>query len=214
MKSVAAAGIALALFAFTSAQASAAPISDPTGDFLDSFTGPHNGDLDVTSIDPIFDGGTFTLRSTSADAIGTTPGGIFVWGVNRGGNTAGFGAFRPGVLFDAVIIGSATAPTRVSVNGVTTLLPSSAVTVAGNTLSIAVPLSLLPSKGFAAADYMFNLWPRSGSGGNTVISDFAPDNSDVKAAFVPEPAAWALCLLGLGGLFAFGRRPNRMPAAA
>lgn len=213
MKSVVVAGLALAFSAFT-AQAMAAPISDPVGDFLDSYTGPRNGDLDVVSIDPIFDGGTFTLRSTSDGAIGTTPGGIFVWGVNRGSNAAGFGAFRPGVLFDAVIIGNPNGPSRVSVNGVATVLPTSAITVAGNMISIAVPLSLLPSTGFAALDYMFNLWPRSGSGGNPVISDFAPDNSDVKTAFVPEPAAWALCLLGLGGMLALRRRPRRPLTAA
>lgn len=213
MKSVVAAGLALAFSVFA-APAEAAPISDPIGDFLDSYTGPHNGDLDVVSIDPIFDGGTFTLRSTSNGAIGTTPGGIFVWGVNRGSNTAGFGAFRPGVLFDAVVVGNPNGTSRVSVSGVATILPNSAVTFSGNMIAIAVPLSLLPSTGFAAVDYMFNLWPRSGSGGNPVISDFAPDNSDVKAAFVPEPAAWTLCLLGLGGLMALRRRPVRSLAAA
>ena len=200
------AALALLLLPLTVSGASAAPITDPIGDFLSSYTGPQNADLDVVSIDPIFDGGTFTLRSTSAGAIGTTPGGIFVWGVNRGGNTAGFGAFRPGVLFDAVIIGNPTGPSRVSVNGVATVLPSSAVTFTGNMLSVAVPLSLLPSTGFAAMDYMFNLWPRSGAGGNTVISDFAPDNSDVAASFVPEPGTAALFLAGLIGIFATRRQ--------
>src|SRR3954470_14745205 len=71
---------------------------DPTGDFLSSYTGPHNGDLDVVNFDAQFDGTTFTFSSTSNAAIGTTPGGIFVWGVDRGAHTAGFGAFRPGVL--------------------------------------------------------------------------------------------------------------------
>ena len=199
-------GLSLALYLLSPAGASAAPMSDPIGDFLPSYTGPHGADLDVIAVDPIFDGGTFTLRSTSAGAIGTTPGGIFVWGVNRGSNTAGFGALAPGVLFDAVIVGNPAGVSRVSVNGVATVLPSSAVTFSGAMLSIAVPLSLLPSTGFAAADYMFNLWPRSGAGGTAVISDFAPDNSDVAASFVPEPSTAALVLLGLAGLFAARRR--------
>src|SRR4051812_24930636 len=86
------------------ANAAPLPFTDPAGDFLDSFTGPHNPDLDVIAFDATFDGATFTFTDQANGPIGTTTGGIFVWGVNRGSNTAGFGTFRPGVLFDAIVI--------------------------------------------------------------------------------------------------------------
>ena len=186
---------------------------DPTGDFLSSYTGPQNGDLDVVNFDAQFDGTTFTFSSTSNGAIGTTPGGIFVWGVDRGAHTAGFGAFRPGVLFDAVVIANPNGPSRAVVNGVTTVLPSSALKVLGNMISISLPASLLPSTGVSVFDYMVNLWPRSGAGGNTVISDFAPDNSDIAVSFVPEPAAWMILLmglLGLGAVYGMRQKPHAL----
>lgn len=184
----------------------AAPIIDPIGDFLDSYTGPHGADLDVVSIDPTFDGHTFTLTSTSAGAIGTTPGGIFVWGVNRGTNATPFGAFRDGVQFDAIVLANPFGASRVVINGVATALPAANVFFSGAVLNVVVPGALLPSAGFAPIDYLVNLWPRSSAGGNATISDFAPDNSDAHVQMVPEPATIMLLLLGLAGFLAMRRR--------
>jgi len=58
---------------------SAAPILDAPNDFLPTFNGPHNGDLDVLSAEVFYDGTNFTFRSTENGAIGTTPDGLFVW---------------------------------------------------------------------------------------------------------------------------------------
>jgi hypothetical protein len=184
----------------------AAPIADPLGDFLESYTGPHGADLDIVSIDPTFDGSTFTLTSTSAGAIGTTSGGIFVWGVNRGTNATPFGDFRPGVQFDAIVLANPFGASRVVINGVATALPAANVFFSGNVLNVAVPSAWLPSAGFAPVDYLVNLWPRSGSGGNATISDFAPDNSDARVQMVPEPAAMMLLVMGLAGLGVMVRR--------
>ncbi len=200
----AAASLSLACLA---SPALAAPILDPVGDFLASYTGPHGADLDVVSIDPTFDGHTFTLTSTSAGAIGTTPGGIFVWGINRGTNATPFGAFRDGVQFDAIVLANPFGASRVVINGVSTALSAANVSFSGNVLNVVVPDALLPSAGFAPVDYLVNLWPRSGSGGNNTISDFAPDNSDARVQMVPEPAALMLLLLGLAGFFLM--RPRR-----
>ncbi len=90
---LAALGLALA-----AAPAVATPITDPAGDFLSSFAGPHNGDLDVLSAEALFDGVNFTFRSTENGPIGTTAEGLFVWGIDRGLHNQFFVSFRPGVL--------------------------------------------------------------------------------------------------------------------
>ncbi|GAA0752057.1 hypothetical protein CA233_22130 [Sphingomonas sp. ABOLD] len=67
---------ALLVAGSTSAPALAQATSDPTGDFIPSFTGPKNGDLDLTRIEATFDGAKFRLDATTAAAIGTTPTGL------------------------------------------------------------------------------------------------------------------------------------------
>jgi hypothetical protein len=159
-------------------------INDRAGDFLASFTGPRNPDLDVLRGEVSFDGASFTFQSTSAGPIGTTPGALFVWGVNRGAGTARFPDIAPGVLFDAVVIAQADGTGRVvdltATPPAPTVLPAGSVTINGNNITIRVPAALLPSKGFTPGrEYTVNHWPRTGAGNNNQISDFAPDNSNV-----------------------------------
>ena len=186
----------------------AATVTDPTGDFIASYTGPHLADLDVTSFSANFDGTNFRLSATLAGPIGTTDG-LYVIGVDRGGSGAPFASIgQTGTLFNAVIV------LQQDATGVVTLLPSTttplaagAVTISGATISAVVPLTLLPTTAFAPLQYGFSFWPRTNTVvGNPAISDFAPNNSTITA--VPEPAAWALLLLGLGGLGA-GLRARR-----
>lgn len=172
----------LACAALTS-PAHAQSTDDAVGDFLPTYTGPLNGDLDVTSIQATFDGAIFRLDATTAAPIGTTPTGLYVWGFDRGKGTAAFAQIgATNVLFDSVIIvnpGAGTVIVRDIVNDVTTVLPASAIRVSGNQISVDIPADLLTPEGLKQAEFLVNLWPRNVAGGDETISDFAPDNSDV-----------------------------------
>ncbi len=195
-----------AVFAVTGA--AAAPLADAANDFLATYAGPTNGDLDILSVEARFDGTAFTLGSVQNGAVGTV-GSLFVWGINRGAGTArlSFGSPSVGaaILFDAVAVFFADGTGRVvtfPAIGAPTITALSGVTIAGNSIGGVIPLSLLPSRGFAATDYTFNLWSRQRAnpaldGGNVEIADFAPDGSSF-AATVPEPASWALMIGGFG----------------
>ncbi len=199
------AGLAALAIAMTS-PVSAAPLADAANDFLPSYTGPQNGDLDVLSVQALFDGTSITLSALLNGPVGTTAGASYIWGIDRGAGTARLAAGTPsvgsGVLFDAVAAfrpnGTGSVTTFPAVGAPTvTNLAANAITINGSFISGVIPLSLLPSRGFAPDQYRFNLWPRSGAG-NAAISDFAPNNSTFAADVVPEPASWMLLLAGLG----------------
>ena len=188
---------AAALVAVAPVRAVAQPITDPAGDFLSTFTGPHNGDLDVLSAQVLFNGSQFMFTSRQNGAIGTTPGALYVWGVNRGSGTSPGGAFAPDVKFDAVVVfnpagGSFVRDLRSAVN-----TPLSGVTFSGNMIGGMVPLALLPSLGFAPSAYTVNLWPRTGLANDAQIADFAPDTHNFAVTTTPEPGTWALLGTGL-----------------
>lgn len=199
-------GLAVAL-AVSSGTASAA-IIDPAGDFIPSYTGPQNPDLDVRSAAASFLGSTFRFDAAFGGTIGSTAGSVYVFGVNRGAGTARFGAIATGVLFDSVVVFTPGVSTFVRdlIAGVTTTLAATATVVDDEELSITVPVALLPSQGFAVNGYTANLWPRSGNGQNSQIADFAPDNSNFAITEVPEPASMALLGAGLLGLMRARRR--------
>ena len=176
--------------------AHAATVSDATGDFIPTYTGPHQADLDVTSFSVTYNSAlqTFLLQSTMAGTIDPTLGGFYAIGVNTGTGPSNFAAIGfDGVRFNQVIAVRKDGTANIGANA---LAPGS-VTIGGNALSVLVPLSLLPTTGFDAAHYAFNIWPRSGTvGGTAVISDFAPENATLAAA--PEPATWATMVVGFG----------------
>jgi hypothetical protein len=174
------------------------PVADRAGDFLATYTGPHDADLDVIAADVVINTTTqtVTFSGTLAGPIDTRSGKLYVFGIDRGRGTLGrdelfqgpLGApnagdpkIGSGVLFDAAvgfaangqsIFFDALNPGVVPLAGVT-------VDIDGAEISATVPLSLFPSQGFALQDYRFNVWPRSTlSLDNRVVSDFAPDNRD------------------------------------
>jgi PEP-CTERM motif len=203
------AGLAAALLATAPANAA---LIDPTGDFLDVYTGPQNGDLDVTAVDAVLTGsGSVTLSGTHAAAIGTTAGAAYVWGIDRGAGTEPFPTLDPptgeGVFFDSVVVLLPDGTgffLDLTVPGGPQFLAPEAIDIDGGTIRVMLTDALLTSRGFDFADYRYNLWPRFAPGGvnpadNTQVSDFAPD-ADTFAARVPEPAAVGLLGLGLLGL--------------
>lgn len=198
-----------------SGQASAAPFIDPAGDFLATYTGPLGADLDVLTSEVLLESGVFNFTATLGGAIGTTPGGFYVFGVDRGQGTARFGTLASGVLFDAVVVinNDGTGIARDLIAGVTTNLAPSAISFAGNSLSAFVDASLLPSTGARSTAFTYNLWPRSPGAGNGTISDFAPDNANSLITAVPEPTSWALLITGLG-LVGVSARRRRIVSAA
>ena len=204
----------LAAAACLTSAASAVPTIDPTGDFLPTYTGPKNGDLDVTSVEVVNTGTNLIFNSTFAAPVGTTAGGFYVWGLNRGQGTARFGALAPGVLFDSVLVirpGGTSNFFDLITSANNYVIDPAAITVNGSLLSLNVALASLPSTGFATSAYTFNLWPRAlGQVGNAGISDFAPDNSNVGG--VSEPAAWALLLTGFAGVGTALRQRRRRTA--
>ena len=191
-------------------QAWSAPISDPQGDFLTTYTGPHNADLDIRSTGASFVAGNYVFDGTFYGTIGSTAGGLYVFGVDRGQGTPRFAAIGSAIVFDAVVIVNpfGTSSVRDLIANTSSNLAPDAVLIAGASLEVNVAGSLLPSTGFAADHYTYNLWPRSGLGNNNQIADFAPDNSNL-AIDVPEPASTGILLVSLLALTGLGRRGRR-----
>ncbi len=204
---------ASALIAATPALA--VPAIDPASDFLATYTGPRGLDLDVLSTEAFVNttNNTLSVTATLGGAVGTTTGGFYVFGFNRGAGTERFVGGTPsvgaGVAFDLVLIlrPDGTGQVNDIVGATSTPLAAGSVLISGNTISsAALPLSLFPSRGLLSTGYSFNLWPRvSTVVGNAAISDFAPDASNAGVTVVPSPAAGMLLLSG-GALGALRRR--------
>lgn len=193
------------------------------GQFLSTYLGPTTAtDLLVTSSNVTYNATdqNFVFTSTFAGNVGTTIGGYYVWGVNKGNGAAGFASLgatkdESGVLFDSVIVAhpvadSITTSPRLSIGATT--LPLADMSFTGNKLTLIIPAALLPSTGFTPDNYTVNLWPRFQGTfnsvnvtGNAQISQFAPNNSNFKVTAAPEPASLALLVAG-GFLPALRRR--------
>ena len=201
---------AAALTASIAAPAQAATVVDAIGDFLPTYTaGPRLADLDVASFSVNYSnaGQFFTLGAVLAGDIDPTTAGIYVIGVNTGtGTIRPFASIGQGnVIFNQAIVLRKDGTGSI---GATALDPN-LINIAGNIITARIALSLLPSTGFAAEQYGFNLWPRIGTGNNNQITDFSPENATLAAGAVPEPATWATMLLGMAVAGSILRRRAR-----
>lgn len=202
----------LSLLASASA-AHAVTVTDATGDFLPGFVGDKDADLDVTSFSVSFDASTstFLLGAVFAGVIDPAKVGRYVIGVNTGtGVNAPFAAIgQANVRFNQTV--------TIQKNGTgavgTTTLDPAGIMVVGNQFIARVPLALLPTTGFTAVQYGWNLWPRNGGTGVAAISDFAPENALLVISPVPEPATWMITIVGFGAA-GMGLRMRRRAATS
>jgi hypothetical protein len=209
-------GALIGMFAFSVMPAYAEHVTDPSGDFLATYIGTKNGDMDALSSDVTFNPGTstFTFSATVAGAIGTTAGGAWVWGLDRGKGTEEFltnsPPFGAGVKFDSVVALFADKTgsfVNISGGGTQTSLSAGSVKVNGDTISATVPLSAIPSEGFAPQNYTWNFWPEQVLASPLYVSDFAPDARNATLTIVPEPASVLGLALGfLLMLIGYGRK--------
>lgn len=187
----------------------AASATDAVNDFLPTYTGAQAGDLDVLSAFVTYNpnNDTFVFSGTFDADLGSTPGAFYVFGVNRGGGVANFASLgATNVLFDSVVRfnqdGSGAVNRTLGVGQGSTALTAGTAQSFGSTIIGVISGSLLPSNGWAKADYTWNLWPRLGTvAGNAGISDFAPNNSNLQVTVlsaVPEPTTGLLLAGGLG----------------
>ena len=196
-----------AVLALSAGSAHASSVVDPVGDFLPTFVGTHDADLDVTSFavsyNPVLS--SFLLNATLAGTIDPSKAGLYVIGINTGtGPAAPFGALgEPNVRFNQVAIVQKTGTASIGANALSAL-------ISGDSFSLTIPLALLPSTGFTPEHYGFNLWPRNGLGNNNQISDFSPQNATLASA--PEPATWAMLTTGFGLLGGVLRRRRNASA--
>ena len=215
----------LAALALAAGSAQAIGISDATGDFLPSYTGVIGGDLDVIGAFVTYNPNTdrFVFSATLDADIGTTPGAVYVFGIDRGAGTARFAAAGlTGVLFDTVLVinqdGSGLVNRLAGANAGSTPLAAGTALSVGSSLFVSVAGSELASNGFAKTAYTWNLWPRGpGVSGFAGIPDFAPDNSNaptVNLSPVPEPAAALMLAAGLAVLALGARRRPQAQAGA
>lgn len=209
-----------AVVLLASATTVSATIVDPTDDFLSTYTGPQNGDVDILSADVAFDGTSFFLNAMMDGTIGTTPGTLFVWGINRGSGTPRLTFGSPivgaGILFDAVVVmfpdGTLRVVTFPLAGAPTISVFQGGTAISGDSLSATVSLALLGSMGFAPEDYVFNFWSRTRvnpalDGTNAEIADFLASSQEPRA--VPEPATWLTLLLGFGIIGTVMRKARR-----
>jgi hypothetical protein len=202
-------GLGAIVTASLSLTASATVVVDAANDLINGFSAATNPDLDVLSTEVLYNNVTnqFTLNSTVAGNIGTTATASYVWGINRGAGTAGFGANGfTNILFDRVVRLVPGGTSQIAGGGLPAInLPVGAVVFSGATMTATFDASLLPNNGFTFANYTYNLWPRvAAPTGFAGIPDFSPDNTNAPVSVIPAPSA--LGIIAAGGLVVGRRR--------
>lgn len=218
------AALAASFLFLLSGAASATSVPDVSGDFLSSYTGPQNSDLDLLGLTAERNGTGVRLSALTNGMIGTTATGSVVWGVNRGSGFPGLISSGPPVigpstlLFDAVVVLGYGGAGRIRTFGgggsfIDTLLAPETVSISGNSISAFIPSSFLAGTGFQTADYTYLGWTRSGLGPQNLIADLAPEGRSFTVSAVPETATWAMLIAGFGVVGAAARRRRALVTA-
>ena len=164
-------------------------ISDPRGDFLPTYTGPHDPGLDVVEHQTTLAGDRVIFFGRMAGPIAPTQevGGLYIIGVDRGRGTPRFRngtpVIGPNVTWDLIvrINPDGTGLVNNQVAGVTTPLDPADIKIHGNSFTASVPLSVLtPAATRPPEEWTYNLWPRDGlvPGRNGNVSDLGPDDGN------------------------------------
>ncbi len=162
--------------------------NESAGQFYRDYTGPQRPALNAIGAD-----GSFVSASQSISLIARMAGPVFtggpnyfVWGIDRGGATNAPFPDEPNVKFNAVVVVTADPANGTALTAVVNLLngappqPVASALLAPDAIQVVVPASALPATGtITAAQYRWNLWPRSGLGGTPAaqIASFIPDNA-------------------------------------
>ena len=200
MKSVLGGALALATI-MAGGSALATTVTSTTG-FLPTYTGPKSADLELSSVSATVDGGDLVFSATAEAPIGTTAGAAYVFGVN----TVGAGAPAPfapdgfgNVLFTNAI--------KVTPGG-------AGVTVSGDTITDTVAISSLKNVVLSPEAFGISVWVVDGKG-FPAFAEFAPGDGTFTPSVgsgVPEPASWALMIVGVSAGGAAMRGARRKPA--
>ncbi len=168
-------------------QQSVFQISQVAGTFYVDATGPTR-----SALDPLQAGGRYFSGSQQivfdarmAGPILSGDNNYYVWGIQRGSATTAPFPDEPNVKFDAVVVATvaSTGATSAIVNRLDKSPPTpvAANLTAPDTIEITIPISAVPptTAGITAANYTWNLWPRSGVGGTPAaqIAAFIPNNA-------------------------------------
>jgi PEP-CTERM motif len=195
---------ALALATTLAAGAAFATTTTMSTGFLPTYIGPQNGDVEIASASASVVGTNLVLSATAMAPIGTTTGEVnYIWGIDTDPAKA-TAPFSPEgfnkVVFNDVSVASVGAP---------------GVTVSGDTITDTISIASLSNVVLSPGQFAISLWPDVGSPGVFAgFSEFVPGNGTFSAS-VPEPASWAIMLVGFGALGAVMRQARRKsPAVA
>jgi hypothetical protein len=170
--------------------------TDPVGDYLPTYTGPHDPGLDVVAHEVVYleDQGRMVFSGRMAGPIAPTQavGGLYLIGVDRGQGTPRFliapnapPVIGPHVLWDPILRINPDGTGRFNniLAGVNTPLNPADIHISGDEFTVSVPLSLmLPASTRPPQEWTYNLWPRNGSSGlgqNVQVADLAPDDGNL-----------------------------------
>ena len=164
-----------------------------TPKFYEDYVGPRLAQLNVVSATgTLLRDGNFRFLGVTQGTINPNVRATYVVGVDRSGKLP-TGSFpdRPNIRFDATVaikIVPGKSPTVVVTdiaNKTSTTVPNSALQIAGRSIQVVIPGSLLPSTGLPPSQFRFNYWPENPDPALTEpIASFTPEFNDAQVGAI------------------------------